>query len=112
VLTVATSGAQAALTPAADKGLGMLFLSGLIIPAILLGGTGRNTPGRRKLLAVCLVFLVLGGCLLQVACGSSGSGNPSTPGNSGTPAGVYTVTITGNASGTSQQTTSVSLTVQ
>jgi len=54
---------------------------------------------------------VLGGCLLQVACGASGSASPPV-GNSGTPAGTYKVTITGTANGTVTQTTSVSLTVQ
>ncbi|MGA7633203.1 MAG: hypothetical protein WCB11_20780 [Terriglobales bacterium] len=55
-------------------------------------------------MSFCLVFLVIGGCLLQAACGSSG-GTPETP------AGSYTVTITGNSNGT-EHTTSASLTVQ
>jgi hypothetical protein len=113
-LVVATTGSQAALaSPAGEKGSGMLFAIGLIVPAILLGGAGVNKPNRRKLLSFCLIFLMLGGCLLQVACGGGGgSSTPAPAGNTGTPANTYTVTITASASGTAQHTTSVSLTVQ
>jgi hypothetical protein len=82
------------------------------MPAMLLSAAGLGTPSRRKLLGVCLIFLVLSGCLLQVACGGSGSNSTPPPATkTSTPAGTYTVTITGNASG-EQHTTSVSLTVQ
>jgi hypothetical protein len=107
-LTVATIGPQAALAPPTERHhTGPLFALALLIPAMLFGGAGLNQSGRRKLMSFCLVFLVIGGCLLQAACGTSGGNG----GNSGTPAGSYTVTITGNANGT-QHTTSVSLTVQ
>jgi hypothetical protein len=97
--------------PAQGQSSGKLFALGLIIPAILLGGAGLNKPNRGKLLSFCLIFLVLGGCLLQAACGGGGN-NPAAGGNTGTPANNYKVTITGNASGVPQQTTSVSLAVQ
>jgi hypothetical protein len=104
-LTVATTGPQAALVPPTnERGADRLFALALMIPAILFGGAGLNQSGRRKLMSFYLVFLVIGGCLLQAACGSSG-GTPETP------AGSYTVTITGNSNGT-QHTTSASLTVQ
>jgi uncharacterized protein (UPF0548 family) len=104
-LTVATTGPQAALVPLTNKrGAGRLFALALMIPAMLFGGAGLNQSGRRKLMSFCLVFLVIGGCLLQAACGNSG-GTPETP------AGSYTVTITGSSNGT-QHTTSASLTVQ
>jgi hypothetical protein len=114
MLTVATTGAQAVLAPAPEHGSRWLFAIGVLMPAILLSAAGWNTPRRRKLLGICLVFLVLGGCLLQVACGGSGSNStppPTSKANPSTPAGTYTVTITGNASG-EQHTTVVSLTVQ
>ncbi len=113
MLTVATTGAQAALTPAPEHGSRWLLALGLLMPAMLLSAAGVNTPGRRKLLGICLIFLVLSGCLLQAACGGSGSSTPppTTKTNPSTPAGTYTVMITGNASG-EQHTTSVSLTVQ
>jgi hypothetical protein len=114
MLTVDTTGAQAALAPPPQHGSGWLFAIAALMPAMFLSAAGLNTPSRRRLLGICLVFLVLGGCLLEVACGGSGSNNtpPSTiKTNSGTPAGTYMVTITGKASG-EQHSTSVSLTVQ
>jgi hypothetical protein len=110
-LTITTDGPQAALiSPAGEHGSGTLFAFGLMVPAMLLGGAGLNKPNRRRLLGFCVIFLVLGGCLLQTACGG-GSKSLAPTGNSGTPAGNYTVTITGNASG-AQHTAVVSLTVQ
>jgi hypothetical protein len=114
-LTVTTAGPQAALVPPAG-GSGTLFAVGLLIPAILLTGAGMTKTSHKNLLAFCLLVLILGGSLLQVACGgSSGSGNNNTPppsGNSGTPSGVYNITITGNATGGIQHQTAVALNVQ
>jgi hypothetical protein len=111
-LTVATSGPQAAREqPAVEQEPGMLFALGLMIPAMLLGGAGLSMTSRRRLLSFCLIFLALGGCWFQAACGG-GSTGPASVGNPSTPANTYTVTITGNASETLQQATSVSLTVQ
>jgi hypothetical protein len=110
-LTVASVGPQSALAPPTKGGRsGTLFALGLMIPAVLLSGAGLNKPGRRKLFSVCLLFLVLGGCLLQVACGG-GVSTPTKVSSPETPAGTYSVTITGNGSG-AQHTTSVSFTVQ
>jgi hypothetical protein len=89
----------------------MKIVLGLMIPAIFFSGAGLKKAGPRKLLGFCLIFLVLGGCLLQVACGASGSASPPV-GNSGTPAGTYKVTVTGTANGTVTQTAALSLTVQ
>ena len=113
VLTVSTAGPQAALgTPAGQRGSGALFAFGMIVPAMLLGGAGISKPNRRKLLGFCLIFLVLGGCMLQSACGSSGSSSHTSTGNSGTPAGSYSVVVTGTANGAQQSTSPVTLTVQ
>jgi hypothetical protein len=99
MLTVSTTGPQAALTaPAGVRGSGTLFAIGLLVPAMLLGGAGLNKPNRRKLLGFCVVFLVLSGCLFQVACSSSGQTTTTTTQPS-TPAGKYTVTISGTANG-------------
>ncbi len=113
-VTVTTSGAQSALTPAEGHGSGTLFALGLIIPALLLGGAGRNSASRRKLFSFSLFVLVLGGCMVGVACGGGGSTTTTPPpsGNTGTPAGVYTVTVTGTATGLPTQTGTASLTVQ
>jgi hypothetical protein len=98
-LTVSTTGPQAALAaPAGVRGSGTLFAIGLLVPAMLLGGAGWSKPNRRKLLGFCVVFLVLSGCLFQVACSSSGQTTTTTTQPS-TPAGKYTVTISGTANG-------------
>jgi hypothetical protein len=65
-------------------------------------------PKRGQLLAFCLFVLVIGGCVSQVACGG-GSSRANSGG--GTPAGSYTVRVTG-AAGTTRHTTSVTLIVQ
>lgn len=113
-LTVATAGPQAALAlPAGDHSSGMRLALGLMIPAMLLSGAGLNKPSRRKLLSFCLILLVLCGCLFGVACGGGGQSTTKTTGNSGTPAGAYSVTITGSAGGVTHTVpTPVSLTVQ
>jgi hypothetical protein len=80
---------------------------------MLLGTVGMAAPKRRKLLSYCIVFLLVSGCLLQVACsGASNSGSGGGGGGTGgTPAGTYTITVTG-AAGSIQNATIVTLTVQ
>ncbi|HVI06756.1 MAG TPA: FG-GAP-like repeat-containing protein [Candidatus Binatia bacterium] len=107
-LTVSTTGPHSALVPGQER-TGRLLMYALLLPGLFLCGAGINKPNRRKFLAFAFVCLILTGCMFQAACSS---GSSSTTNNSpGTPAGTYTVTVTGNASGV-QQTTSVSLTVQ
>ncbi len=114
-LTVSTTGPSAALaTPAGQKGSGTIFAFAIMVPAMLLGGAGINKENRRKLLSFCIVFLVLSGCAFQVACGGGGAGSSTTvkpQGNSGTPAGSYTVTVSGKAGTTQHNSNSVSVTV-
>jgi hypothetical protein len=114
-VTFAAAGPQAALAvPAGDRGPNVLFAVGLVIPAMLLGGVGLTKPGRKKLMNLCL-FLALAGCMAHMACGGGGSKTTTPPpsGNSGTPAGVYSVTISGSASGMQQSIpTPLSVTVQ
>jgi trimeric autotransporter adhesin len=81
---------------------------------MLLGTVGMAAPKRRKLLSYCIVFLLVSGCLLQVACNgasNSGSGGGGGGGTGGTPAGTYTITVAG-AAGATQHATMVTLTVQ
>ena len=114
-LTIAAAGAQSAL---ASPGLGReprgLFALGLIIPAILLGGAGLKKPNARRFLSCCIVFFALSVCLFEVACGSAGqaSSTPGPSGNSGTPAGLYTITVTGSSTGVQSQTATISLAVK
>jgi len=76
---------------------------------MLLGTAGMAAPKRTKLLGYCLAFLLVGGCLLQAACGSGSNGSGTRGG--GTPAGTYTVTVTG-AAGSTQYAAAVTLTVR
>jgi hypothetical protein len=95
-----------------NSGPGKMFLLALLIPALCLGGVGSNANGR-KLLGLAVAMLIITGCMLQTACGGS-STTPTTPAPStvqGTPAGNYTVTVTGSTGGM-QQTTAVQITVQ
>ena len=80
-----------------------LYAIWLALPAMLLGTVAMAAPKRRKLLSCGLAFLLVGGCLLQAACGGSGGG--------GTPAGTYTVTVTGGA-GSTQHAAILKVTVQ
>ena len=119
-MTVANDSATAMLTvttiagtsasdshPAGGPGSRGMLLFALLIPGLLIGTDAKQ---RGKLLAWTLTLVVLGGCLLQSACGG-GSPNPTTMANAGTPAGAYTATVMGTANG-QQHTTTVSITVK
>ena len=112
-LTITTAAHTAALAPPPfGHRSSPLYAIWLVLPAMLLGTAGMAAPNRRKLLSYCLVFLLVGGCLLQVACaGASNNGGGGSGGTGGTPVGTYTVTVTG-AAGSTQHTTTVTLTVQ
>jgi len=76
---------------------GALLAFGLLIPALLLG-TGRlSKQQRQKMVVCCLAVLVLGGCLFQAACGGGNNSTSTPPPSGGTPAGTYTVTVTGSS---------------
>ena len=109
--TLSTSGSSAALVP----GVGMhssemLLAFGLVIPAIFLGISVSGTGQQRKLLSFVVIFLLLGACVFQLACGG-GAGAATDGAQTGTPTGSYTITITGTANGV-QHNTSVNLTVK
>jgi hypothetical protein len=80
-----------------------LHATWLVLPGMLLGMVAIAAPKRRKLLSCCLLFLGAGGCVLQLACGT-------TRMTSDTPPGSYTITVTGTA-GSTHQTVAVTLTV-
>jgi hypothetical protein len=92
----------------------MLLAFGMLIPGILFVTGGGSKEHRRRLFVYCLCALALGGCLLQVACGGGGGGGTTktNPGPSGTPAGTYTVTVTGSSNGVQSAAPALTLTVQ
>lgn len=109
-LTVTTTGRSAALTP--PRSGSTRFLYAFCLPVLGLGFAGFvfQIPHRLKgKPAHSVLFLLLfAGVLMQVACGGNSTGNS---GPHGTPAGTYTITLTGT-SGSTQHSTSVTLTVQ
>jgi hypothetical protein len=111
-LSVTTAGPSAALNlPMQKNSSGTLLALGLMIPAMLLGGAGLNRAGGKKLLSLMLMLLVISVAGFESACGGGQSKTQTVTGNSGTPAGVYKVTITGSGEGVSH-TATASFTVQ
>ena len=98
-LTVATTAASAMLThPANGRSSGVLYA--LMLPVFGLtflgAGIGSSGPRRRKFLGLVITGMVLMCLLLLPACGGSNNNNG---GGGGTPAGTYTITVTGSNGG-------------
>jgi hypothetical protein len=98
-LTVSTTAASALLEHPADRRSSRMFYA-MILPifGITLLGAGMGSAGsrRRKLLSFLMLGMVFAGLLLMPACGG---GSSTGGGNTGTPAGTYTITVTGNGGG-------------
>jgi IPT/TIG domain len=107
-LTVSTTAATAAVRHSSN----IFYAMFLPIGGMTLLGVGFGSR-RKKVLGVLLVFLMVSGLLFLVACGGgSSSGGGGGGGTPGTPAGNYTVTVTGTSGSLTAQTTTFTLTVQ
>jgi hypothetical protein len=111
-LTITTMPRSAALAlPSSGQRSSPLFAIWLALPSMV-GIVLLPAPKRRKLASALFVCLVAGSCLFQVACGgTSNGGSGGGGGTGGTPVGTYTVSVIGGA-GSSQHSTTVTLTIQ
>jgi len=111
-LTIATAARMALLVPhAVGHRAGPLYVSCLALMAMLLAPVAPARPKRGKLGSYILVVLMAGLCLLQGACGGASINNNVPGAVGGTPAGLHTVKVIGTA-GSTQHSTTLTLTVQ
>jgi hypothetical protein len=103
-LTLSTTGRSAALAPVSTRSRGMFYSMLLPILGMALMGRGFGV-GQKKRLGILLVGLMISGLAFLAACGGGSSGG------GGTPAGTYTISISGSA-GSTVNTTAITLTVQ
>ena len=97
-----TTTARPVVTPAASLWIRHFYAIWLAVPGLTLLGVGSSNQRRRRILGItmfCLLFALL---LLQPACSSSSSQTPV----SGTPPGIYTITVSAT-SGSDTKSTSV-----
>jgi hypothetical protein len=115
-LSVKTTAPTTAVLTQPNFGHELSPIYAMVFPifGVALVGMGFTSGGRKRkrLLGVAIGTVLFAGLSLQMACGGgSGSSGGTGTGTPGTPAGSYTVTVTGT-SGSTQHTTTVMLTVQ
>jgi hypothetical protein len=105
-LSVSTTAATAAVQHSSSFFYAMMLpLAGMTLLGVSFGSR------RKKVLGILLVFLMASGLLFLASCSSGSSSNSGGGGNPGTPAGAYTVTVTGTSGSLAAQTTTFTLTV-
>jgi beta-propeller repeat-containing protein len=111
-LTVSTTAATALLRHSPGRhSSGLFYAMFLPVVGISLMGAGfvLNRSGHNKLFAILMMGAIVGALALLPACG--GGGGSKSGGSPGTPAGKYTITVSGTATGATQTGTSPALTL-
>jgi hypothetical protein len=109
---VSTTPATALLQrPANGRSSGLFYALFLPIGGMALLGFGSTGSRRKKLFGFLLLGLLLSTLILMPACGGSSGGGGGGGGSPGTTAGVYTITVSGTATGATQTGTSPALTL-
>ncbi len=84
----------------------------MLLPILGIAVIGAGfSSGPKKLVGTSLACLMISGLLFLAACGGGNSGGGGGGGTGGTPAGTYTISISGSA-GAVLNATKVTLTVQ
>jgi len=110
-LTISTTGPNAALAPVSTRYRGLFYALLLPIFGVALMGAGFISR-KKKLLGIVLVSLMFLGLLFLAACGGGNSGSGGGGSGGGTPAGTYTISISGAAGSTMAKPVTLMLTVQ
>jgi hypothetical protein len=110
-VSVSTTGPSSLLTPSHNHHSGLFYAMFLPIGGMAFLGVGfAGKSNRKKLIGFLLVCIVLSGLVFLASC-SGGNSQPGGGGNAGTPAGTYTITVTGTATGFTQGGNSPQLTL-
>ena len=95
-LMISTTGPSAALAPVSTSSRSLFYAMVLPVLGIVLTGTGFRSRARR-LLGIFLGCLTISVLLFLGACGGNNGGGNSGGAGVGTPAGTYTISISGSA---------------
>jgi subtilase family serine protease len=107
-VTFSTVGPSAALAHPGTIYAMLLPIFGL---TLIGAGFGSRDSRTKRLLGFLLLGIVVAGLIVVPACGGNGNNGGGGGGSSGTPAGSYTITVTGkDAGGTAQTNTAPTVT--
>ena len=118
-LTIKTTAPQSALLLHRHTGQHDKLINVAWLPILGMAFLGLNVGSRRSrkhiLMGICIGLLLVVSLMLQLGCGGGSSSAPPNTGTGGTPAGAYTVTVTGKygtGTGALSHQTALTITVQ